>query len=378
MARGPPTARVSGGTTDVESAVEPAQLRIVGTGSLARAICESLAVVADRPLGITVIGRSPDAVHGFCYVANTRARLSGSAARFRPCVGSLSSVDATAELLAGTPRNAVTVNVASHQAPAETHGTSSAWAALVRSAGLGVTLPLQATIACRVGEAIAAIGDGCRYLNAAFPDAVNPVLKQLGLPVFAGLGNVAILAATLQSSLGLSDQSDLKLLGHHVHLATPDGGQDVRAWYRGEPVTAVGDLLAAQRATSRQLLNGVTGHVSAMLLRDLAYGRSLQTNLPGPAGLPGGYPVRIRGGIDLALPDGMSRTDAVDWNQSVGAPDGVRFTGDGRVEFLPAVAERLAAYLPELASGFRVADLAGVTSEFIELRERLRGIPRHD
>jgi hypothetical protein len=153
----------------------------------------------------------------------------------------------------------------------------------------------------------------------------------------------------------------------------------VRAWYRGEPVAAVGDLLATQRATSRQLLNGVTGHVSAVLLRDLAYGRSLHTNLPGPAGLPGGYPVRIRGGdIDLALPDGVSRIDAVDWNQSVGAADGVRFGEDGRVEFLAAVAERLVAYLPELASGFRVADLAGVTSEFIELRERLRGIPRHD
>ncbi|MFF0250599.1 Tn3 family transposase [Streptosporangium sandarakinum] len=59
------------------------------------------------------------------------------------------------------------------------------------------------------------------FLNACFPGAVNPLLKTLGLPVFCGVGNVALLAASLRESLRPARGGRLRVLGHHRHLHTP-------------------------------------------------------------------------------------------------------------------------------------------------------------
>ncbi|WP_433260482.1 hypothetical protein ACQPZF_24250 [Actinosynnema sp. CS-041913] len=337
------------------------KIAVVGTGDLARAVCYSLAAVATTSVEVVVIGRSAGKTEQLCYIANARAASGGRAGvAFTPFVGDVERpvADVDGALVC-----------ASSQSPWERLTAPSAWTALVGRAGFGITLPFQAELALRVGRALP---ERSWLINGCFPDAVNPLLAALGVPVLCGVGNIALLAASAQAALGLPDQTRLRMLAHHVHLHEPaEGREEVRVWCDDEPVTAPADLLVAQRSAERTELNQITGFAAAVLLDAVLSGTPVETNLPGPLGLPGGYPVRVAGkDIELRLPAGVSRAEAVAFNQRAAVADGVVVDGD-RVVFGPAVAE----FLPGFAEGFDVGDLPAATARLDALRERLRGEP---
>ncbi|MFI6541257.1 hypothetical protein ACIBHY_53015 [Nonomuraea sp. NPDC050547] len=304
----------------------------------------------------------------------------------------MTSNEALAETLGQIVPNGVLV-AASTQSPWERQNSPSKWTEFLEKAGFGVTLPFQAEAALRVARAAPA---GTWVINACFPDAVNPLAAALGLPLWCGIGNAALLAASAQAALGLSDQRDLRMLAHHSHLYPPrDGHPEARAWLGDEDrggdrhedrggdrgagreedreLADVGGLLAAQRAAGRAELNHVTGLASARLVAALIAGHDVPTHLPGPLGLPGGYPVHasLASGIRLRLPYGVEEKEAVDFNQRAALRDGV-VVEDGRVTFAPAAREQLAAVAPDLADGFPVTDLEPATAALEQLRTRLR------
>lgn len=357
---------------------DPASLVVIGTGGLARAVTYALAVLS-HPIRVSVVGRDPTRTAELCYVSSARAAASGTAAAFRPVAVDLTCADALTDALAAAAPDGVLL-AASSQSPWESRTSPSAWTALVQRAGFGLTLPFQADSALRVGRALAATGTDAWFVNACFPDAVNPVLSAAGVPVLCGIGNAGLIAASLQAALGLPDQRDLRVLAHHVHLHTPPSPADeALAWHGDRPLTDVSALLAAQRAAERAELNHVTGLTAARLLSGLLAGSELDTTLPGPLGLPGGYPVRLSGGrLDLRLPPGMDRAQAVAFNQRAALRDGVVVDG-GRVTFGPAAQDRLGRLTPELADGFPVAGLATAGELLGRLRDRLRDLaPEQD
>jgi hypothetical protein len=242
-------------------------------------------------------------------------------------------------------------------------------------AGIGLSLPFHAELALLIGRSLADYRSGAFFLNACFPDAVNPVLAAYGVPVLAGVGNVAVQATAIQSALGLRDQQELHLLGHHLHLHEQEDPRDeAMAWCRGEPIK-VADLLAAQRRVDRHENNQVTGFLTALLLADLLAGRRVVTHLPGPRGLPGGYPVVVTAQeIRLRLPVGMTTERARALNQQWAMIDGV-VIDDGRASFGPTVVEAMTNVCPELCEGFDITDLFDVIATFSEIRERLRMLP---
>jgi hypothetical protein len=253
---------------------------------------------------------------------------------------------------------------------------------LVQRAGFGLTLPLHAELAIVAGQAVQ---DGCPeawYVNGCFPDAVNPVLACLGLPVLCGIGNIAIIAAGLQTALGVADHGRLAVLAHHVHLHAPEAAPDeALAWLDGAPVAEVGKLLAAARRVARPELNQVTGLTAALLLRDLLAGDEVDAHVPGPLGLPGGYPVRVSPlGVTLRLPVGVSEDDAITANQRWAALDGV-VVGDNRILFAPRVAAEVGSAWSrlggaDLSAGFAARDVIEVARLLHRLRAELRAEPR--
>jgi hypothetical protein len=356
-------------------------IAVVGTGGLSRAVCYSLAAmspaggmatvgtVGSAPGHVVVIGRSLDKARQLCFVANARAALSGRAVTFEPFAGE-------PETVLSTVRVAGVLVCASSQSPWERLTRPSAWTDLMDRAGFGLTLPFQAELAARVGRAVAALDPRPWLVNACFPDAVNPLLAALGVPVLCGVGNIALLAASAQAALELPDQRRLRMLAHHVHLHAPAAGEpEALGWLDGEPVD-VAALLAGQRAAERTELNQVTGHATALLLADLVGGTETATHLPGPLGLPGGYPVTVRGtDLALRLPVGMSRDDAIAFNQRAALADGIVVDGD-RIRFGPAAIAELEHLAPALSNGFPVTELPSATAELQALRTRLRAQPR--
>ncbi|WP_285707036.1 DUF6002 family protein [Microtetraspora sp. NBRC 16547] len=350
-------------------------LAVIGTGGLARSICYALAVCGTQPIRVLVAGRDHGRAAEVCYVAAARAAAAGVPVTFQPLTVDPACDRSLADTLGvGAPTGVLVA--ASSQSPWERQNAPSAWTELVQRAGFGLTLPFQAEPALRVGRALAATHPEAWLINACFPDAANQVLAAAGVPALCGIGNGALIAASIQAALGLPDQRRLRVLAHHVHLHTPsEGEEEALAWYDGQPVAEVGKLLAAQRAATRSELNHVTGYAAAQLVRDLLAGAETDTTLPGVLGLPGGYPVRLSGTrLELRLPAGVSRAEAVAFNSRAALRDGV-VVDDGRVRFGPTAQEELSRLVPELAEGFPISDIEAVTHRLDQLRTRLRNQP---
>ncbi|HET8683709.1 MAG TPA: potassium transporter TrkA [Micromonosporaceae bacterium] len=358
--------------TPAVSKSDPPTLAVLGSGSLAQAVCYGLGCAVAYPAEVVVVARSARPAADLCHVATVRAAISGHPVRFRPVVAALSDSDALAGVL-DAARPAGVLLCASTQSPWERLTVPSAWTALVERAGFGLTLPLHAELALGVGRALATVSPRPWFLNACFPDAVNPVLAACGVPVLAGIGNVATLAAGLQAALRVADPGRLAVLAHHLHLHAPaDPGDEARVWCDGTEVAEVGSLLAAQRAVSRLELNQVTGYAAALLLRDLLAGAEVATHVPGPEGRPGGYPVLIGPGrVALRLPPGVSEAEATAANQRWAALDGVALDA-GRVVFGPVAEAHLRGLAPDLAGGFPLAEVATAAARLRELRDQLR------
>ncbi|GGN44838.1 potassium transporter TrkA [Streptomyces fuscichromogenes] len=350
------------------------RLVIVGSGSLARAVCYSLSGLIDVQAEVLVIARDGRQAAEISQVSNVRAAVLRSPVRFTHAAVDFGRDDDLTEVLAANPPTGLLL-CASLQSPWEFRSAPSAWSDLLKQAGFGLSLTFHAELAVAVGRALHDVRPEAFFLNACFPDAVNPLLRACGVPVLAGVGNVAVLAAGIQQALNLCDQEELVVLGHHLHLRAPDdSADDALAWHAGQPLT-VGTLLNSQREVPRHEANQVTGLVTALLLRDMVAGRQVNTHLPGPAGLPGGYPVTISADrVSLRLPAFIADADAVAANQRWAVLDGVKID-EGKVHFSPATADRLIAHLPDIAAGFEIADLSSAGVRMAELRTRLRTLP---
>src|SRR5690349_15514554 len=130
-------------------------LLIIGTGSLARSACASLAVVGDAPVSVVLVGRSAGSLAEVEYVTGPRAALTGRQRSIRTVRDDLVSRESLAPLLAAVRPTGVLL-CASTQSPWEADQQPSAWTDLLGHGGFGLTLPFQAMLAASVGRAVAA------------------------------------------------------------------------------------------------------------------------------------------------------------------------------------------------------------------------------
>jgi hypothetical protein len=348
-----------------------ATILIIGSGSLARAISYSLALLLSRPHRVIICARSRNQLDEIIYVSRAKAASAQSPVKFDSVEFEAESSDAGRLLSSLQPD--VIVNCASYYSPWEGIHRPSSWTHLLSSAGFGFTLPLQAAFGIKFAQAVAAHSRPVLFINGCYPDAVNPLLRALDLPVSCGIGNIALVAASLRSSLAPMPQQRLQVMAHHLHLYTPKPGVDeAQAWVDGKRCENVSGLLAGQRTSNGLEVNKVIGCTAAVLLRNIIDGRDVETHVPGPFGLPGGYPVRVAGTrMELNLPAHLSECEAIAWNERIAVADGVKILSNGNVEFGEKTKLAFRQYLPQISDGFRASEIAKVTQSMLELRERL-------
>jgi hypothetical protein len=351
----------------------PSDLLVLGTGSLARATCLSLATLASPGWRVVVAGRRSQVAAEICLLANSRAAIADRDTRFSARTLDLAAGAEVRRVIdEANPR--VTFLCASLQSPWEAEAQPSAWTSLLNRAGFGTTLPFQAKFAVRVAESLK--GTETSFVNAGYPDAVNPLLHALALPVVSGIGNVQILAAAIAGSLTAAEGPSLRLLGHHVNLRRPASEEsEVLARLGDSGLTGVGDRLLAVRSVPGSEMNWITGQGAASLLAALLDGRRWSTHLPGPGGLPGGYPVTVvDGAVSVDLPPGWTLEEAVAWNQARAGEDGVIVRATGRVELSEAAIEAWSDAGISVGP-WQAADLDDVSRALEAVRDRLRTLP---
>ncbi len=165
---------------------------IIGSGSLAEAILFSLVTLEAGRLNLAIAARDQERLNWLHHAASAQAFSVNHNHIVHARLLTHCDAANVASVLQDL-RPAIVLNVASLQS-AWTLGGQDGWSRFVSRHGYGVTAPLQLVLALEIAKAIQTTFPSTLYVNAAYPDVVNPLLLQLGYPVCCGLGNVAILA----------------------------------------------------------------------------------------------------------------------------------------------------------------------------------------
>lgn len=347
---------------------------VSGTGGFAARIAFDIAATTDEPVEVVIAGRNRERLNWLRTAANARAALFGKKARFTTHVVDLLAPNASDEMLAATgPR--IVVQAASIQTSQVIAQTGNAWTQLVAEGGLSATAVFQALLSSRVAAAITRAGKPVTLINCGFPDVVNGMIKAMGHDVACGMGNVAILANVFAGSAATPPRSEVKVLAHYQNLAAwrrrPDerDGRPPRVWLDGAEVADVYARFADIQLTPEPVIE-ISGASGVPMLLAMAAGRGWRGHVPGPNGLPGGYPVRLTtsGALELDLPGAMDQAEAIAWNASYEARNGLVVSSDGRATFTGILGQRLTAHIPVLRNGFAVRELEAVCEELLQLR----------
>ncbi|RXT56030.1 hypothetical protein B6S44_08090 [Bosea sp. Tri-44] len=349
---------------------------ISGTGGFAARIAFDIAATADESVEVIIAGRNRERLNWLRTAANARAALFGKKARFTTHAVDLLVPNASDEMLAATaPR--IVVQAASIQTSQVIAQSGNAWTQLVAEGGLSATAVFQALLSSRVAAAITRSGKPVTLVNCGFPDVVNGMIRAMGHDVACGMGNVAILSNVFAGSAATPPGADLKVLAHYQNLAAwrrrPEerGGRAPRVWLDGTEVEDVYGRFADIQLTPEPVIE-ISGASGVPMLLAMAAGRSWGGHVPGPNGLPGGYPVRLTDGtLEPDLPDGVAQAEAIAWNASFEEENGLVVSPEGKASFTGLLGDRLADHIPALRNGFFVGELEAVCEELLQLRAAL-------
>jgi len=355
---------------------------VSGTGGFAARIVFDIAATAEEPVAVVIAGRNRERLNWLRTAANARAALFGRKARFTTHAVDLLAPNASDEMLAATgPR--IVVQAASIQTSQVIAQTGNAWTQLVAEGGLSATAVFQALLSSRVAAAITRAGKPVTLINCGFPDVVNGMIKAMGHDVACGMGNVAILSNVFAGSAATPPGSEIKVLAHYQNLAAwrrkPEerGGRAPRVWLDGAEIADVYARFADIQLTPEPVIE-ISGASGVPMLLAMAAGREWRGHVPGPNGLPGGYPVGLTtdGALVLDLPVGLAESEAVAWNASFEAQNGLVVSAEGQADFTGSLGARLGEHVPALREGFAIQELEAVCEELLRLRDALMEQPQ--
>lgn len=353
---------------------------VSGTGGFAARIAFDIAATAQEPVNVVIAGRNRGRLDWLRTAANARAAIFGRPARFGSFAIDLLEPDAAPRLLAATqPR--VVVQAASIQTSQVIAQSGNAWTRLVAEGGLSATAVFQALISSRVAAAITRAGTPTAFVNCGFPDVVNGMITAQGHAVACGMGNIAILSNVFAGSAGVRPDAAVKVLAHYQTIAAwrrPPAertGPTPRVWVDGAEVDDVFARFADVQLTPEPAIE-ISGASGVPMMLAMASGGDWRGHVPGPNGLPGGYPVVLSAGkMTLDLPPGVSADEAVAWNRAFEERNGLTVEADGKVAYTGRLREGLAAHDAKLAEGFHIDDLEAVCTKMLALRDRLMTLP---
>lgn len=325
-------------------------IMLVGMGDLSSRLL-SMLLSHPRTNRVVIAGRDPDAL-----------RLRANLARFAAAnIGLFGTVDvervdlhdisSTAEVLARVRPDIVFMGSSLQSWRVITQLPKDVFEELDQ-AQLGPWLPRHLALNHLLMRAVRMSGTETRVVNAAYPDVVGPVLARVGLAPDLGIGNVANIVPAL--TLGFAHHAhahptdvEVKLVAQHYfsHYVprfgdAGSGAYHLTARVGGELLDTPHQQVFQDLTGPLKRLGGIDGQLltasSAMrVLTAMATDSGTLCHAPAPAGLPGGYPVRVgRKGASVDLDPGLPLDEAVRINEDCQRADGIEgIDEDGTVTF---------------------------------------------
>ncbi len=224
----------------------------------------------------------------------------------------------------------------------------------LNSAGLGPQLPFHLTLTYKLMRAVKQSGIETRVINCSYSDVVDPVLAKVGLAPVCGGGNVDTYAQVIKQFVSKELRVPMRnitvyIYGHHGLLSSFFNApflariyayhKDITDQYPPDKIRkmvqpfAKADMGAWASVPPQE-------DIAASFTRNLlaVYNNTYEfCHAHGPAGLPGGYPVRLsyEKGAEVLLPEGVTLDEAIKVNEESGRiGDGIdRIKDDGTIVF---------------------------------------------
>ena len=222
-------------------------------------------------------------------------------------------------------------------------------------------------------------------VNAAFPDAVNPLLQHSRYAPAIGIGNIANIVQPIRHAISSMTNNSIsnigiKMVAHHVVGNTiPSSGHTngspfhIQVSVNSKVISNINfDAIFAHIQTSLKRKRGKEGMwvtsssaVSVLegLMSDEGY---IQTHAPGVNGLVGGYPVRItKGKVELDLPEYMTLSDAKAINEQGQIYDGIQSIEQGYLKVAGFSQDIFHKFLNIDLQGFHLNEAREVSQEIL-------------
>ncbi|MEN6483369.1 MAG: hypothetical protein ABFD98_00675 [Syntrophobacteraceae bacterium] len=328
-------------------------IMIVGLGEVGGKALELLA----RRNGIgRIVAADVNEDYGRLKVNNAAfgAQLEGCSPNIEFLKVDLKDVDRTSESLAAI-KPSVIYNSTSLQSywvvellPREIHRK-------FQEVSFGPWLPMHLTLAHKLMKAVKNSGIDAAVVNGAYPDAVNPTLAKLGLGPAVGIGNVDLIVPQIRKVVSekmkvpMRSVSPFVVMHHYAEYWVVREGHTGGAPYYlkvlvdGSDVTkeldtdeVLREIVVRAKRPGRPDGHYLVASSAVQKILALYHDTGEITHAAGPAGMIGGYPVRLgRNGAELALPQEVPPEEAVRINVESQRLEGIEEIGeDGRVVFM--------------------------------------------
>ena len=337
----------------MSQALRKHKLLLVGAGNLCLQILKILA--PKNAFEFVVLGRDEESTIRLCNLVALSCAQLGQYIAIKPVIADLTDIAKVTRVLREEAPDML-VNCASLQSwRVITELPKSAFEQLDQ-AQFGPWLPMHLTLMHGLMQAVKASGIAAITVNAAFPDAVNPILSRVGLAPDIGVGNVANLIPAVRCAIARLLECapvDVQVRLYAQHFFShyvPRGGLPPRASYRlfyevkDRPVLPrlpAEAIFSTVRSEFRRL-GGIDGQFltacsAVTVIEGLFSPTPVLAHAPGPLGLPGGYPVSLREGrIDVQFSPDCPQDEAVHINSICQSQDGIdEIHCDGSVTYNP-------------------------------------------
>lgn len=334
----------------MNTVVNPPKLLLIGIGDVTIRLAHLLAT-HDQPTAIVMAGRSLERATRFANLTKLAASNLGHFRDVEAVSLDLSDIGRTAAEIRRIQPDLIFMGASVQAARAIMDNAPETFKELDQ-AQLGPWLPMHLALNYELMQAVRLAESRAIVVNAAYPDAVGPALATLGLAPHIGIGNIAnvvpgITWAAAQELDAHPSEIDVNLVAHHyfshhVHRFGEAHGipYGLTVFRDGEEQFVDHEAVFARLAATLRRQGGkdgqqVTATSAARTVSALLSDEARQLHSPAPGGLPGGYPLRVsRDRIDLVLPAGLAKTDAVDINLRTQILDGIeRISPDGTIVF---------------------------------------------
>lgn len=327
------------------------KIMLIGIGELGYHILQCLA--HEPNIGEIIAADASPKVETKVNLAIYTAALRGLYPNIRFRLIDLNDVDGTAELLK-EEKPSVICNATAIQSWWVYHLLPGDVVMKLNSAGLGPQLPFHLTLTYKLMLAVKKSGIDTRVVNCSYSDVVDPVLAKVGLEPVCGGGNTDTYVQVIRQFVSRELKVPMKnvtiyFYGHHGLLSSFFNApflakiyvydKDVTDMYPPDKIRKIVQPFAMADMGAWAIVPPQEDIAASFTRNILAiYGNTYEfCQAHGPAGLPGGYPVRLSydKGAEILLPEGVTLEEAIRVNEESGrVGDGIeKIKDDGTTVF---------------------------------------------